>query len=70
MTNYSDRQHESTTGQQGNAHLHWHIAGLPDGVPYGQQQYHALMTENGVLSMTPQQTADMATRLRQAIRRM
>ncbi|MGH3313134.1 MAG: HIT family protein [Streptomyces sp.] len=60
----------SLGSQQGNSHLHWHIAGLPEGVPYGQQQYHALMTENGVLSMTPLQTADMAARLGQAIRRM
>ncbi|MFC4494301.1 HIT family protein [Streptomyces ovatisporus] len=52
--------------QQGNAHLHWHIAGLPHGVPYGQQQFHALMTEHGVLSTTPQETADLAARLREA----
>jgi len=57
----------SLGSQQGNAHLHWHIAGLPPGVPYERQQFHALMTENGVLSPTPEQYADMAARLREAI---
>jgi len=40
---------------------------LPPGVPYERQQFHALMTENGVLSPTPEQYADMAARLREAI---
>ncbi|MFF7656796.1 HIT family protein [Streptomyces sp. NPDC007983] len=57
----------SLGSQQGNAHLHWNIAGLPPGVPYEHQQFHALMTENGVLSPTPEQNADMAKRLRKAI---
>jgi histidine triad (HIT) family protein len=57
----------SLGSQQGNAHLHWHIAGLPEGVPYGQQQFHALMTENGVLSVTQQESAGLAARLRQAV---
>ncbi|WP_433143216.1 HIT family protein [Actinomadura nitritigenes] len=57
----------SLGSQQGNAHLHWHIAGLPPGVPYRQQQFHALMTENGVLRMPPDETAALATRLRQAL---
>ena len=57
----------SLGSQQGNAHLHWHIAGLPPGVPYEQQQYHALMTENGVLTTTPEHTADIADQIREAI---
>ncbi|MGW6154261.1 HIT family protein [Streptomyces sp. NPDC055144] len=52
---------------QANSHLHWHIAGLPPGVPYEQQQYHALMTENGVLAPTAEESADIADRLRRAI---
>lgn len=56
----------SLGSQQGNAHLHWHIAGLPPGVPYEQQQYHALMTENGVLAAR-EQTPDLAARLRGAV---
>jgi histidine triad (HIT) family protein len=57
----------SLGSQQGNAHLHWHIAGLPSGVPYPQQQFHALMTENGVLSLPPDEVAEMAVRLREAV---
>jgi histidine triad (HIT) family protein/ATP adenylyltransferase len=57
----------SLGSQQGNAHLHWHIAALPAGVPYEQQQFHALMTENGALSGPPHEAADMAARLRAAI---
>ncbi|MEU9116639.1 HIT family protein [Streptomyces sp. NPDC048483] len=57
----------SLGSQQGNAPLHWHIAGLPSGVPYERQRFHALMTEHGVLSPTAEQSADMAKRLREAI---
>jgi len=57
----------SLGSQQGNAHLHWHIAGLPPGVPYQQQQYHALMAENGVLTTTPEQAGDIASEIRAAI---
>ncbi len=35
----------SLGGQQGNAHLHWHLAPLPPGAPYDRQQYYALMAE-------------------------
>ncbi|WP_234344124.1 HIT family protein [Streptomyces sp. NRRL F-5123] len=57
----------SLGSQQGNAHLHWHIAGLPPGTPYGEQQFHALMTENGVLAVPPREATAMAVRLRAAI---
>ncbi|MCQ8187804.1 HIT family protein [Streptomyces rugosispiralis] len=57
----------SLGSRQGNAHLHWHIAALPAGVPYEQQQFHALMAENGVLSVPPEESADMAARLRAAV---
>jgi histidine triad (HIT) family protein len=60
----------SLGSQQGNAHVHWHVAALPPGVPYGQQQYHALMVETkGVLALTPEEQLALATRLRQALRR-
>jgi len=32
----------SLGSQQGNRHVHWHIAPLPPGVPYDEQQYAAL----------------------------
>ena len=57
----------SLGSQQGNAHVHWHIAGLPPGVPYERQQFHALMTENGVLAPTSEQSADTANKLRTSI---
>lgn len=57
----------SLGSRQGNAHLHWHIAGLPAGTPYPQQQFHALMAENGVLSFTDEEAAAMGERLRAAL---
>ncbi|WP_233515648.1 HIT family protein [Nocardiopsis sp. L17-MgMaSL7] len=58
----------SLGSQQGNRHLHWHIAALPPGVPYEEQQYHALMTENGVLVIDPVEYAARAERVRTALR--
>ncbi|MFC4516386.1 HIT family protein [Streptomyces ehimensis] len=57
----------SLGSQQGNAHLHWHIAGLPSGVPYEKQQFHALMAENGVINAPPEEVAALSVRLRQAL---
>ncbi|WP_433223427.1 HIT family protein [Dactylosporangium sp. CS-047395] len=54
----------SLGSMQGNAHVHWHVAPLPPGVPYERQQYHALMAENGVLPYVPQQFADLGARIR------
>jgi histidine triad (HIT) family protein len=41
----------SLGSRQANSHLHFHVAPLPKGVPLAQQQYHALMAENGCISM-------------------
>ncbi|GAA0921392.1 HIT family protein [Nonomuraea longicatena] len=57
----------SLGSQQGNSHLHWHIAPLPPGTPYDRQQYHALMAENGILSWTPQEGRALAESLREAL---
>ncbi|WP_326822731.1 hypothetical protein [Streptosporangium sp. NBC_01756] len=54
----------SLGSQQGNTHLHWHIAPLPPGAPYEEQQYHALMAENGVIPWSARQAFDLAGRLR------
>lgn len=54
----------SLGSQQGNAHLHWHIAPLPPGVPYHQQQYQALMAENGVLNIDDSTQAALARAIR------
>ncbi|MFI6091792.1 HIT family protein [Streptomyces sp. NPDC051218] len=57
----------SLGSQEGNSHLHWHIAALPPGVPYEEQQFHVLMTEDGVLDVPPDHMAALASRLRDAI---
>ncbi|MBF6173736.1 HIT family protein [Nocardia blacklockiae] len=54
----------SLGSQQGNSHVHWHISPLPPGVPYHEQQFHALMAENGVLPWTQEQAGVLARRLR------
>ncbi|MCX0273420.1 hypothetical protein NLM24_22545 [Nocardia zapadnayensis] len=51
----------------GQLPLHWHIAPLPPGVPYREQQLHALMAENGVLAWTLADAVDLAGRLRRAL---
>jgi diadenosine tetraphosphate (Ap4A) HIT family hydrolase len=57
----------SLGGQSGNSHIHWHVVPLPKGVPYEQQQYHALMAENGVLKLPDAEMADIATRIAAAL---
>ena len=47
--------------------MHWHVAPLPPGVPYERQQIHAVMAENGVLEVPPEEQATLATRLRSAL---
>jgi len=51
--------------QQGNRHVHWHLAPLPPGVPYNQQQTAALDTSKGILAIPDEEMASLA----QAIRR-
>ncbi|TDD14833.1 HIT family protein [Nonomuraea diastatica] len=57
----------SLGSRQGNAHLHWHVAPLPPGTPYDEQQYHALMAENGTIPWTQEQAEELAARLRRAL---
>jgi diadenosine tetraphosphate (Ap4A) HIT family hydrolase len=58
---------QSLGSQQGNSHIHWHVAPLPPGTPYEQQQYHALMAENGVIEWDARQAAELGAQLRQAL---
>jgi hypothetical protein len=37
---------------------------LPPDIPYERQQFHAVMAENGVLEVTQEQQAALATRIR------
>jgi diadenosine tetraphosphate (Ap4A) HIT family hydrolase len=58
----------SLGSRQGNAHVHWHVAALPPGTPYGDQQYRALMVETrGVLAMTDDDQRELADRIRAAL---
>ena len=52
---------------QGNRHLHWHVAPLPPNVPLEQQQFHALMLENGVLQIGDDEMRMLASDLAAAI---
>ncbi|MET8353450.1 MULTISPECIES: HIT domain-containing protein [unclassified Micromonospora] len=61
----TERMYSLSLGsQQGNAHLHWHLAPLPPGVPYHQQQFHALMAENGILEIDDKAQAALARDIR------
>ena len=57
----------SLGSMQGNPHVHWHIAPLPPGIPYRQQQFHALMAENGILAQTPDEVAALGAAIRAAL---
>lgn len=61
----TERMYSLSLGsQQGNAHLHWHLAPLPPGVPYEQQQLRALSAEHGVLEIDDAYQADLARTIR------
>jgi diadenosine tetraphosphate (Ap4A) HIT family hydrolase len=55
----------SLGSQQGNRHVHWHIAPLPHGVPFKQQQLEALRIENGVMEIPDDEMAELAERIHQ-----
>lgn len=54
----------SLGSQQANTHVHWHIAPLPPGVPFEQQQGEALSVRNGVLDFTDEDMAAMTAQIR------
>lgn len=58
----------SLGSQQGNSHVHWHLAPLPPGVPFEQQQFAALMTERqGFIHQSVGQREELALRIRVAV---
>lgn len=59
----------SLGSQAGNSHLHWHLAPLPPGTPYHQQQYYALMAEHGVLMQSREEQEAWAARIREFLER-
>jgi diadenosine tetraphosphate (Ap4A) HIT family hydrolase len=60
----------SLGSNQGNAHVHWHVAPLPPGVPYEEQQLYALHwgdhTER-VLDRSDDEQLYLAARIRDAL---
>ena len=59
----------SLGSQQGNRHVHWHIAPLPYGVPFKEQQLEALRSENGILDIPEEEMKILAMRIRQNLSR-
>ena len=58
----------SLGSRQGNSHVHWHIAPLPPGVPYEEQQLAALDVERrGVLDLDEEDLAALAMRIREEV---
>jgi diadenosine tetraphosphate (Ap4A) HIT family hydrolase len=53
----------SLGSHQGNSHVHWHVAPLPPGVPYEEQQYAALMHEHGYLDIALDDQRALAQRI-------
>jgi ATP adenylyltransferase len=60
----------SLGSQQGNRHVHWHIAPLPPGVPYEEQQTDTLRLERGILELSAEEMISLAQRIRQRIAEM
>ena len=60
----------SLGSQQGNRHVHWHIAPLPPGVPHEEQQLEALRLEKGILKLSDEEMASLAMRIRQRMKRL
>ena len=52
----------SLGSQQANRHVHWHLAPIPPGLPFEQQQLAAL-DSNIVLDLTPAEHANLSSRL-------
>jgi diadenosine tetraphosphate (Ap4A) HIT family hydrolase len=57
----------SLGSQQGNRHVHWHVAPLPPGIPFREQQLEALRVENGILDLPDHEMEALARRIRDAL---
>ena len=57
----------SLGSQQGNRHVHWHVAPLPPGVAYREQQFSAQSSARGVLAIPQADMASLATQIRVAL---
>lgn len=57
----------SLGSQQANRHVHWHVAPLPAGIPFAQQQLEALHIGQGVIPLTDDAMAVLAGQIRQVL---
>ncbi len=60
----------SLGSQQGNRHVHWHVAPLPPGVPYQEQQLEALRARRGILELSEEDKTSLVQRLRRRLAAM
>lgn len=58
----------SLGSQQGNSHVHWHVAPLPPGVPYREQQLAVF--RKGILKIPEEENASLAERIRRRIKQL
>ena len=66
----AERMYIFTFGSnQGNAHVHWHIAPLPPETPYEEQQMAAVSWRKGVLKIPEDEMIDLAARLKSRLER-
>ncbi len=56
----------SLGSREGNSHVHWHLAPLPRGVPFAQQQLAALDTDLG-LDLGDDALDELVARIRAAL---
>ena len=54
----------SLGSQQGNRHVHWHVAPLPPGVAYEEQQLAALSMRRGILPIPADEMLALAQQIR------
>ena len=58
----------SVGSRAGNAHVHWHVVPLPPGVPFEEQQFHAVMVDRaGYLNLSQNEQARLANQIAQAL---
>lgn len=66
----AERMYIFTFGSnEGNAHVHWHIAPLPPGTPYEEQQGAAVSWQRGVLKIPEEEMNVLVGRLEARVRR-
>lgn len=57
----------SLGSQQGNRHVHWHLAPLPPGVPYQDQQLAAVSMRRGILPISAEEQTELAQQIRMCL---